>query len=617
MSVKVIDKSQVKSAIKIKGPFGTAIAALAMRLTGLNKINKIYSHISEYQGRAFAQKLIEYLNVKCDYNIAELDYLPKEGPFIIVSNHPFGAIDGMIMLSVIGSKRPDIKILTNFILSMIPNLSDNFFPVNPFTDRPGLKSSLKGLRLAKEHLDAGGALGLFPAGEVSSDANKEKIVKDIPWQLSVIKLIKSSGVPVVPLYFGGKNSLLFHFLGKIHPALRTIRLPHELANKKDKTISLRIGRPILPSEIEDYTDLKALGEYLWNRTYALEGNIHANSIDDREYLDEFSGDALKWVKFIPFAEQRGEMPIVSLLTPLDKKALEKEIKKNAGDLLYEVGPYQIYLSSYQEIPNMIKEIGIRREEAFRAVGEGTGKEIDLDEYDLYYKHLYIWDFKARSLVGAYRLGIAEDIIATKGMHGLYSDSLFRYKRDFVPYLEKTIELGRSFVNVSYQKEALPLMLLIKGLFYSLLKYPNIKYLIGPVSISSWYPMFYRSLMIYYLSHQHNASQFNNMIEPTTPFIPDYKRISVEALMNGKMNSLEKFDRFIYKLSNNEFRLPTLLKKYLKMNARIMGYNVDPDFNNCVDGLIILDLGEIPRQDIDSLSKEFGEDRSKIYARFDI
>ena len=153
-----------------------------------------------------ADELINYLNVKCDYKEQELEYLPKEGPFIVVSNHPYGAIDGMIMLSILGKIRPDIKILTNFMLSYIPNLSDNFFPVNPFTDKPGLKSSLGGLKMAKEHLRCGGALGLFPSGEVSSNVNKEKVVKDIPWQISVVKLIRNSGVPVVPLFFGGREN---------------------------------------------------------------------------------------------------------------------------------------------------------------------------------------------------------------------------------------------------------------------------------------------------------------------------------------------------------------------------------------------------------------------------
>ena len=177
MSTKLVNKSQVKSALKVNGVAGNVLAGALMRILGLNKLNDIYKGIYQYQGVDFADKLLEHLNVSCDCLPHELEYLPKEGPFIIVSNHPFGAIDGIIMLSIIAKQRPDLRILTNFILSYIPNLEEYFFPVNPFTDRPGMKSSLKGLKLAMEHLANGGVLGLFPSGEVSSNRNREKVMK--------------------------------------------------------------------------------------------------------------------------------------------------------------------------------------------------------------------------------------------------------------------------------------------------------------------------------------------------------------------------------------------------------------------------------------------------------
>lgn len=602
MSTKLVNNSQVKRALKVKGRMGTLIASVAMALTGFNRINRIYSHISEFYGLAFAHKLIEHLNIKCNVNSRELEYIPKEGPFIIVSNHPYGAIDGIIMLDTIGRIRPDIKILTNFLLSYIPNLEESFFPVNPFTDNPGLRSSITGLKMAKEHLEAGGALCLFPAGEVSSNANREKVVKDIEWQPSVIKLIQRAGVPVVPVFFSGRNSALFHFLGKIHPLLRTVRLPHELSNKKNKTISLRLGMPVPVSEIEEYSSVTDLGKYLWNRTYALEANME----DEKNVQDQASDPAVS-------PKGAYTVPVGKLA---EKQVLEKEIEKIAPDFLFEMGSYACYLSDYNNIPNLMHEIGVKREIAFRAVGEGTDKEIDTDKYDAYYKHLILWDKENSSVVGAYRLGFGKEIIDKYGLKGLYSHSLFRYKEEFVYQLKRSIELGRSFVAAEYQKDPVALMLLIKGLFYTVIKYKEIKYLIGPVSISSWYPLFYRSLMIYYLQHRHSASEYAHMIAPKTPFVPDYNKVAPNALLHTKISSIEKFDRFMYRISNSKYRMPTLLKKYLKINARIIGYNVDPDFNYCVDGLIMLSLNEVPRSEIDSLSKEF-EDRSALYRRFDI
>jgi putative hemolysin len=225
MGTKVINNSEVKSALKIPGVAGTLVAAAAMKIAGFDKMNAIYSHIAEYQGASFADHLIEYLGVNVDVNSKALETIPKTGPLIVVSNHPFGGIDGMIAVSVLSKIRPDIKVLTNFILSQIPNMKEQFLPVNPFTDKANLRSSFKGIKGAEQHLAGGGVLVLFPAGEVSSNDNEEGVIKDIEWQPSIIKMIKRANVPVLPVYFHGTNSAYFHFLGKISPKLRTLRLP--------------------------------------------------------------------------------------------------------------------------------------------------------------------------------------------------------------------------------------------------------------------------------------------------------------------------------------------------------------------------------------------------------
>ena len=594
MNTKLINKSEVKSVIKVKGIFGNIAASLAMWIVGLNKVNKIYENVKEYEGVRFAEEILKYLNIECKINNEELERIPKEGPFIIVSNHPFGAIDGLAMLCKIGEVRPDTKLLTNFILSYIPNLSEYIFSVNPFTNNPGLKSSFSGLKLAKEHLERGGVLGLFPAGEVSSNKNRERIVKDIEWQDSIIKLIKGANVPVVPIYFYGKNSNFFHLIGKIHPLLRTIRLPHEIANKKNKPIQLSIGKAILPSELNEFMDIKSLGKYLWNRTYALECNIKSNEV-------------------ISTIESNYTKPIAE---PIKKDILESEINANNNKSLFNIGNYSCYLFDYTDIPNTITELGRRREEAFRAVGEGTGFPIDTDKYDKYYKHLVLWDNSNKEIAGAYRLGFGREIIGKKGRKGLYSHTLFNYTHKFKPYLIDSIELGRSFVSVEYQKEALPLMLLIKGLTFTVIKYPEIKHLIGPVSMSSWYPHFYQSLMIHYLKEKCSIKEFEKFARPKNPFIPNFNLVNENELLANKMSSLEKFDRFIYKLSYNKYKLPPLLKKYIKFNAKIIAYNVDPDFNNCVDGLIMLNVNEFPKSEIDLFTKEI-ENKTEIYKRFEI
>ncbi len=626
MSTKLINNSQVKNVLKVKGAFGTLIAGAAMSLTGFNRINKIYSHISDFKGIAFADSLISHLNVQCCYNPQDLEYIPKTGPVIVVANHPFGAIDGLIMLSMIGRIRPDVKVLTNFLLSYIPNLEEEFFPVNPFTNKPGLRSSLAGLKLAMGHLENGGVLVLFPSGEVSSNNNKERVVKDIAWQKSIIKLIQNAEVPVLPIFFSGQNSALFHFLGKIHPLLRTVRLPHELSNKKNRNIIIKIGAPVTVAAIKEYESADALGEYLYNRTYALEGDIDYDQFPFQPTLRNIIKAKQEQIKSLGAAGMNlvttgratpaAEGQMAEIDPPLDKPTLEKEIAAIADCKLFDIGKYHCYLADYDRIPLLIQEIGVRREIAFRAIGEGTGNKSDRDNYDTYYKHLILWDSKECALIGAYRLGIGKDIISKYGIRGFYSNTLFRYRPGFKFQLERSLELGRSFVAVEYQKDPLALMLLIKGIFYTVIKHREIRYLIGPVSISSSYPLFYRSLMIHYLKTMHSAPQYRGFVTPRRAFKPDFCKVNPQALLQHKISSIEKFDRFMLKLSDGRYRMPTLLKKYLKINARIIDYNVDPNFNNCVDGLIMLTLNEVPHSEIDALSKEFSN-KDELYRRFDI
>jgi len=590
MTTKLVTVASIKKALKLKGITGDILASLFICITGLNRINKLYGKIKDYQGREFTAELLKELDISFEINEKELEYIPQEGSFIVTSNHPYGAIDGVILLHVFSSVRPDIQFLSNFILSQIPNLASFLMPVNPFSDRPGLSKSFTGLRMAAEKLKNGGAIALFPSGEVSTNYGLA-IIKDKEWQKPVLKLVQNSGVPVVPVYFHGTNSRFFHWIGKLHPLLRTLRLPGELLNKKGRTIRLCIGRPVTVSEIAEVKSPKELGKVLRARSYALEANI-PQEVKLRERTD-----------------------IQPIALPKNRKVMQKELNALPADkLLFTTGNYNCYLVSASSIPLLMHEVGRRREEAFRAVGEGTGRPLDLDQYDNYYLHLILWDRQKLRLVGAYRLGIGSEIMKSKGVKGFYSQSLFGYESPFTSILEQSMELGRSFVVLDYQKEALPLVLLIKGLIYAVVRHKDVKYLLGPVSISSWYPKFYRSLIVYYLRNKHSAGDLEKHAVPRNPFFPDYLKSSPADLLYGKMDTIEKFDRFMLRISNNEYRLPTLVKKYLKINCKIVNYNVDPDFNYCVDGLVLLDLENVARNEIENLTK--GEkERAKVLERF--
>ncbi|MBO7563185.1 MAG: lysophospholipid acyltransferase family protein [Bacteroidales bacterium] len=588
MSAKVINKSEVKKSMKIPGIPGSLLAAMTMKIAGLDKLNELYDRLADYKGVEFADKVLEHLEITLNVNTSALENIPKEGGLVITSNHPFGGLDGLAALSILGKVRKDVKILTNFILSKVPNVSDHFIPINTtYAFGKFTAPTISGLRQAEEHLLKGGLLVIFPAGEVSSWNNQGKVVEDAEWMTYISRQVRRSKCPVIPMYFHGKNSKYFQWLGRISTKLSDLRFTGEIFDKKGKEIKVRIGSVIQHAELEKFQEDKIVAKFLRSRSYMLE----ADTIEKDESV---------------YTTKLGEF------VPTD--VLLKELEENKDAHLFDVGTLSCYLFDYNRIPNIMREIAVRREEAFRAVGEGTNTPADTDAYDVYYKHLVLWDNAAKDLVGAYRLGLGADILRERGIHGFYADTLFRYSDKFAPVLEKCVELGRSFVCVSHQKDTLALMLLLKGLFYTLMKYPEYKYLIGPVSISSWYPMLYRSVMIHYLRQHHSNPEYDKMTNPKTPFIPDFGRVDPDALLFGKTANLEMFDRYLLRMSGGQYRLPPLLKKYIKMGSKIIDYNVDPDFNYCVDGLIMLALEDIPTDDLDSLSREF-EDREPIYRRF--
>lgn len=586
---KLINKSDIRKAAKLRGPIGNLIASCAMSLMGLNRINRLYPQFGEYQGRKFAEEAMKTFRISTDILPEELSYIPKEGPFIIVSNHPFGGWDGIVLYHTVTAIRPDFKLLTNFILSYIPNLKDSFMAVNPFSENKGLHSSIGGLKATMETLEKGGCVGIFPSGEVSTYYNGRRYTADKDWTGKVMKLIRNSGVPAVPVYFDGTNSKWFHFVGRIHPILRTLNLPNELIRRSGSKVTMRIGRAVSAGEVAKSKSPEELGLHLRNRVYALEANvIH------RDFIHETT------------------QPQQPLAPAADPDVLSREMESMTP--LFEVYKYRCYLADTENIPMMMREIGRRREESFRQVGEGTGSAIDTDSFDRYYKHLILWDKEACQLAGAYRLGIGKEIYERYGIDGFYTHTLFKYSDRFTSALPQCIELGRSFLSIEYKKEALPLMLLIKGLFYTVLKYPDCKYLFGPASITSWLPPFYRSLTVYGLSKVAVREEHVGLVIPRTPFKYEFLRTDPELLLKGKTDNIDALDKCIQRLSDNHFRIPTLLKKYVRLNAEILAFNVDKAFNNCVDGMVLLDMSAVPRNEIEMLTKG-SEDREELIRQF--
>lgn len=593
----ILTVDELQKYIGIKGPFGRLIAKTVGKILRIDEANRVQNKYRDSFGPEFSLHVLNESGVTWELPEAQLANIPAEGGFITISNHSYGSVDGLILSHVIGSRRPDYKILTTFILSLIPSLRDSFLAVDNFS--AGGARSIKGIRQALNHLSEDGPLGLFPAGEVATWQKKKNrtasgkgcIVEDRPWADNIIKLIRRSGMPVIPIYFDGGNSKVFHLLGLIHPRLRTVRLIHELFNKKGTCVKVRIGRPILPAETENM-ELDAYGKYLRSRCYALESECREAPAH----------------KGLEHAEP--------LATEIDPETVRAEIDRISDRMLFENAGYRCYLTGSADVPVIMAELARLREKTFRAVGEGTGKAVDTDGFDKYYHHLILWNVADNCIAGAYRIGVGSEIMAMPcGVSGFYTTSLFKFKPGYDDMLRETVELGRSFVVEKYQCEFLPLRLLLTGIIYTLLKFPEIKYLIGPVSLSSSYPDLYKSLIVRFFMQNYRAPEKDRYAEPVHPLKENYLRVDPDALL-ASVGNADALDKLLSNMSGGAWRLPPLMRAYVSWGARFVCFNVDPDFNDSVDGLIHSRLCDIPEVMIKLLLRSVEkEELEKIISRF--
>lgn len=591
----IIDKDELKRAIPLGPLLSEGFARLAMSVLRLNALNEVYAQCADREGIDFLNAGLEQLGVEFEVSPDELARIPAQGPFISVSNHPFGGVDGVILLKLLLDRgRTDARVMGNFMLKRIERLSQYVISVDPFEGRG--RGNVAGLKSALAHLEHGGCLGVFPAGEVSTyyDEPNADGVADREWVPSMVRFIRRAQVPVVPIYFQGENSRLFHLLGLIHPLLRTAKLPSELLNKGGKPIRVRIGYPIGVEEQQQRRDPEQLGRYLRMKTYMLGSSL----VDVNRF---FRYQLRPAPEPEPIAEQAHHAEMCAEVERL-----------RSCYLLFQSKNYSVMCAPSEQMPYLMPEIGRLRELTFRGVGEGTNRSSDLDEFDLYYWQLFIWDDDEHQLVGAYRVGKGREILAKYGVKGFYTNTLFRFGRRFGPYLEQALELGRSIVVPDYQRRPLPLFLLWKGILYFLLKNPEYRYLLGPVSISNHFSNFSKGMIINFMQSNYYDHRLAQLVRPRNRFLVRVDQEQVNTILDGS-DDLNRLDRLIQEVEPEDYRMPVLLKKYVKLNGKLIGFNVDPKFNNALDGLLILDLLRVPFETIASLSKEIND--KSILERF--
>ena len=597
--MSLISKNDLVSAAGL-GKWGLLkypIVSAVMRLAKINKVNDLYDKIKDLEGQEFFDKLLEELNVKYLAFQEDLAKIPKTGSFILVSNHPLGALDGVIMCKILTEIRPDFKVMGNFLLTKIKPMEPYVISVNPFEKRKEAYSSMSGMREALKHLSEGGCLGIFPAGEVSNKNNEYNEILDKEWQEPALKLIKKAQVPVVPMYFHAKNSKLFYNVSKIHPDLQTLLLPSEMVNKREKPIKIRIGRPVTPKILNEYETPKELGEFLRKKVYMMKSYF-----EDRKSVAEF----LK-VKDLNISPKE-EVVVQNIIdeTPLAEILADREnLRKKEGKMLFSNGDYEVYFTKFDEIPAMMREIGRQRELTFRAVGEGTNLPFDLDEYDKHYHHLILWDNVAQKIAGAYRMALGSEVMKNYGIKGFYTNSLFDFDQELQPFFKKVIEMGRAYISIEYQQKPLPLFLLWRGIVHVCLRNPEHKFLMGGVSISNRFSDFSKSLMIEFMRSHYFDPVVAQYVHPKNDYKVYLSERDKSLFFEGLDDDLNKFDKLIDDFEP-EMRLPVLIKKYIKQNAKVVAFNVDPNFNDAIDGLMYIRISDLPEGTIKPVLEEMSE-----------
>jgi len=589
LDMGLVTAKEVAKAINTDkyGILGTFSGWLLMKVLKISTMNKIYDrnkHLSEVE---FLNAILDEFQIKFEIPEEDFKRLPKDGAYITISNHPLGGIDGILLLKLMLEKEPNFKIIANFLLHRIDPMKPYIMPVNPFENHKDAKSSVIGIKETLRHLRDGKPLGMFPAGEVSTYKDG-KLVVDREWEEGAIKVIRKAQVPVVPIYFHAKNSRLFYFLSKISDTLRTAKLPSELLTQKNRVIKVRIGKPISVAEQNELTTIEEFSEFLRRKTYML-----ANPFE-------------KETPFLPKPNLKPHKNPKQIVTAANQEKIIAEINllREKDCRLLESKNYEVFFAEAKEIPNVLHEIGRLREITFREVGEGTNESIDIDSYDKYYRHLFLWDNDAQKIAGAYRMGLGSEIYPKYGIEGFYLTDLFGFEPELYDMLHHSIEMGRAFIVKDYQQKPMPLFLLWKGIIHITLRHPEHKFLLGGVSISNQFSNFSKSLMIEFMKSNFYDPYIAQYIHPKKAFKVKLKDADKDFIFDEAEADLNKFDKLIDELEPGALRLPVLIKKYIKQNARVIAFNVDPLFNNAIDGLMYIRISEIPDSTVKPVMEEF-------------
>ena len=553
------------------------LLGIGERLLGFHVFNVAHSKIEDDQEAGCTDNFFRLAckHLPLNYELDGLENIPEEGPCVIVSNHPHGMSDGLMIGDIAMKRRSDIRIVVNEFLHCVRGMRPYQITVDVYGGEDAKRANMSGMREMLKWLRDGHCLIIFPSGSAASWSDQDGRVIDDPWQTNMAAIIRKTGATVVPMHFSGQNGRLFQAVTRLCKEKRSALLAREIKRDRRTLHQVHVGKPIPASRLAMLETDQALIDFLRLTSMMLRYPAGAAN----KAADKVS---------------REMEPIDS---PVSPELLQAEIDSLNPEehLLYTHSStgLQIYTAIGREIPNLLKEIGVQREITFRAVGEGSGTACDTDEYDLFYDHLIMWDPAEHRIAGAYRMGRTDEIVKARGVTGIYNSEFFSLGNEFVNHVKNGLEMGRAFITAPYQKHPASLDTLWMGIGRFVMKYPQYRLLYGTVSVSSDYSVRSRALIYEYLKCHCMNKKLAEHVEAKTP--PSGMNLLSEdaRLLPTGLADLRLLSAMVSDMEDDGRSIPVLLRQYLRLGGEMVSFNVDDEFGSTFDCLVLVDLTKAP------------------------
>ncbi len=555
-----IEKQEIKNTLNSPILTHDISINIISGLLGWKRANKFYDQVKSYNIQQFIRAYKKKSRIKHIVPQDHIRRIPKNGSLLIIANHPTGIPDGILILDQVLKVRKDVKIIANQLTYKVDPLKPYTIPVDPYDKSESVRQNALQIRAIFDWLEAGHCVILFPSGDVANYNFKEKCLVEQFWHQTARKIILKHKGAVLPWAIQGKNSHLFYQLGKVHPSIKSALLPREGLKIRRKPMYSHIGFPVKIEGKESLlNDLEAKIKFM-----SLRGPVSTEKILD--------------------PQNAFQNPVA---TTQDPNLIFQEISK-IQSVLAEKGCLMVLLTTKKESPNILNEVGRLREITFRSVGEGTGKERDLDHHDEHFDHLILWDKDNKTIAGSYRLGNGVKLKEIKNYKSIIHE-FYHENKGTNMILNESLVLGRAFITDLYQQKPFSLFLLWQGIYKYLEFNTEIKYILGQTSISNNFHPFSQKLIVNHLIKNHANLNLSKYFVAKNTFENGSIKMIQDYINTLSCKDFKRLDDMVQNIEMDGQRIPILFRRYIEQNAKVLGINIDPDFQNSIDVLMLTEV----------------------------